>query len=90
MACVGLPGVVPVTGHKQVDLPALYRQVGLHGGYELVSEKKWWRNIGAPLFYISFPASTHHANAVLCMLFCRVIWLHVSPNTITVGSICEG
>ncbi|CAL8469763.1 g9305 [Coccomyxa elongata] len=40
---------LPVTGHKQVDLPALYRQVGLHGGYDLVSEKKWWRNIGTLL-----------------------------------------
>lgn len=42
-------GSVPVTGYKQVDLAALYRLVGLHGGHEMVSEKKWWRNIGTRL-----------------------------------------
>jgi hypothetical protein len=52
---------VPVTGYKQVDLVGLYRQVGLHGGCDMVSDKKWWRNIGAqfktpPLFYfLSYP-----------------------------------
>lgn len=38
---------MPVTGYKQVDLVGLYRQVGLHGGCDMVSDKKWWRNIGA-------------------------------------------
>lgn len=64
----GSPGAVPVTGHKQVDLPALYRQVGLHGGYDLVSEKKWWRNIGALLPYTSLPPSSHPTGTPPCML----------------------
>lgn len=76
MGLCGLAGVVPVTGYKQVDLPALYMQVGLHGGYDLVSEKKWWRNIGAPLFYMLFPASTHVNISTL--LACQILVIPIT------------
>lgn len=45
-----------MTGYKQVDLAGLYRQVALHGGYDMVSDRKWWRNIGAP----GLPGFTPH------------------------------
>lgn len=34
-------------GGRQIDLAALYREVGRRGGAEAVSNRKWWKAVGA-------------------------------------------
>jgi ARID/BRIGHT DNA binding domain len=40
-------GALPKLGRKPLDMMALYREVGLRGGFQQVQEQKWWKRIGA-------------------------------------------
>jgi hypothetical protein len=83
---------VPITGYKQVDLPDLYRQVGLHGGYEKVTDRKWWRNIGKDLCVVTLCAvvsSQHSANFAshveIMLVFKVLVYCLTSPSRETLA-----